>query len=73
MTTPFGTAIGGAGRIFTAVVEADADVPEKWICNCSTYFPESHGQNFIGFIQRRFQGLSSKHFKVEMLKTVRVD
>ncbi|KAI9861032.1 MAG: hypothetical protein M1813_005461 [Trichoglossum hirsutum] len=72
MTTPFGTAIGSAGRIFTAIVEADADVPEGWLRNCSIYFPESHGQNFANFTQRRFQELSSKNLGVEMLKAVRV-
>jgi hypothetical protein len=68
-----GAAIGSAARIFAAIVEADESVPKEWLRYCSIYFPDSFGQNFVEFAQRRFPELNSKPLKAEMTKAAQVD
>jgi len=73
MPVLLGTAIGSAARIFSALVEADENVPQEWLRYCSIYFPDSFGQNFVEFAQYRFPELSSKHLKAEMVKAAQAN
>ncbi|KAL2815412.1 hypothetical protein BDW59DRAFT_166818 [Aspergillus cavernicola] len=55
----FGSALGSAARIFSALKHADPDVPLMWLRACTTYFPASHGVDFVHFAQSRFPELAS--------------
>jgi len=68
----FGTAIGSAARIFSALVNADEDIPEKWLRHNTIYFSESFGRDFVDFARNRFLELAAKNIRVEMEKAVRI-
>ncbi|KAF2188438.1 hypothetical protein K469DRAFT_685134 [Zopfia rhizophila CBS 207.26] len=68
----FGTAIGSAARVFSALVNADEDVPEEWLRRNTIYFPDSFGRNFVDFTRNRFPELAAKSLRAEMEKAVQI-
>ncbi|KIX05670.1 uncharacterized protein Z518_03642 [Rhinocladiella mackenziei CBS 650.93] len=72
MPVLFGAAIGSAARIFTALVEADPDVDMISRRHCSSYFPDSFGQNLINFALDRFPELNSKLLRAETVNAARI-
>ncbi|KAH8722333.1 hypothetical protein GQ44DRAFT_658526 [Phaeosphaeriaceae sp. PMI808] len=72
MFLPFGTAIGSAARIFSALVHADEDIPEEWLHRNTIYFQDSFGRNFVDFIRTRFPELAVKPLKAEMENAVQI-
>lgn len=43
----FGAALGYAARLFSAIVEAEPGLPEKYMGDCRAYFDAASGQGFV--------------------------
>jgi hypothetical protein len=57
MGRAFGGAIGSASQLFELLYYGDSNVPREWLNDCRIYYPQSHGTDFIYFIQERFPKL----------------
>ncbi|KAL4879015.1 hypothetical protein BJY04DRAFT_220609 [Aspergillus karnatakaensis] len=64
----FGSAFGGAARIFSALRDADPAVPSDWLRARTTYFPASHGIDFIRFAGDRSPELATVELQKEMIE-----
>jgi hypothetical protein len=49
MHSNFGPALGSAARVFKALAEGDAELPEDWHAACRTYFKSSFGLDYVAF------------------------
>ncbi len=57
LETDFGKAIGCAARIYRALFEADGSLPQEWLRDCHSYFPNSYGPAYVQFALTRFPEL----------------
>ena len=53
----FGRAMGSAARIYHAIVKAEENVPDRWLQDCTIYFPESYGLAYVNFSCYKFPEL----------------
>jgi hypothetical protein len=65
MEEPFGTVLGTAARVFSAIAHAEEDVPQEWRSSCTYYFPDGCGSGFIFNAVTWFPELSSLKKVVE--------
>jgi hypothetical protein len=63
----FASALGSAARIFSALNEADPNVPKDWLRAGTVYFPASHGPDFIHFASSRFPELGDSDLRGQAL------
>ncbi|BCS28025.1 uncharacterized protein APUU_61073S [Aspergillus puulaauensis] len=64
----FGTALGSAARIFSALNNGDPAVPMNWLRARNTYFPASYGMDFVHFSGDRFPELAVADLQREMME-----
>ncbi|KAJ5669772.1 hypothetical protein N7462_010842 [Penicillium macrosclerotiorum] len=67
-----GAAIGSAARVFTALAEADPNIPSDQLRRQSAYFPESHGEDFVYFCRERFPELQKADLESAMFRAARI-
>jgi hypothetical protein len=65
----FGSAIGSAARLYQGLVEAES-LPQEWLRDCRSYYPDSYGMNYLYFTLTRFPELEPLRYT--MCSTVRV-
>ncbi|KAL4981342.1 hypothetical protein BDW68DRAFT_91512 [Aspergillus falconensis] len=69
----FGSAVGSAARIFSALESADPDVPPKWLRAGTFYFFASQGADFLSFAETRFPELAKVDLQSNMLRAAKAE
>ncbi|KAL4812498.1 hypothetical protein BDW67DRAFT_193590 [Aspergillus spinulosporus] len=68
----FGSAVGSAARIFSALEKADQDVPPKWLRADTLYFFASQGTDFLSFAESKFPELADADMQNIMLRSANI-